>query len=343
MKFYQRIGMQMPIEGGIEQGWCVPPVCEIARIPALDLTGITMSGGDFNETQLSEAIAQDAVLNRICLVTREKQHGQTVVFLPSVATAQAAATVMATQYGLKAGVVYGKQDEEERRGIIADFRAGKLTVLVNCQVVAMGFDVPTVTTLILARPTRSRSFWLQCIGRATRPLRGTVDFLGSTPESRRAAIAASQKPCFRIIDMTDCSLDHRLITAVDMFCVAPKEVLTRAKALAAAVPEPATPDELLAEALAQIKAEEAAKAIEARRLRMSGQATGTVITTAVDLRATGKRCVGTYHNPLRGRYTGCILSELPIHYVQWAAQNGKLTPWIRTMFRREEVRRNARR
>jgi hypothetical protein len=169
-----------------------------------------------------------------------------------------------------------------------------------------------------------------------------VDFLGSTPESRRAAIAASAKPNFHIIDMTDCSLDHRLITAVDMFCEGPKEVLTRAKALAAVVPEPATPDELLAEALAQINAEEAAKRIEERRLRMSGQATGVVTTTAVDLRATGKRCVGTYRNPLRGKYTGCIMSELPIHYVAWAATNHSLTPWIRTMFRKEEGRRNAR-
>lgn len=340
MNFYESVVFSLNIQDGIERGWCVPPVCQISRVADLDLSGIRMVAGDFCQEQLAKAIEQDAVIHRVCVVTQQQAVGQTVVFLPSVASAKAAALIMRQQYSLNAGWVSGDQAEDERRETIQAFKAGELDILCNCQVVAVGFDVPATRTCIFARPTRSRIFWTQAIGRVTRPLAGVVDFAGSTPESRKAAIAASAKPVFRIIDMTDSSLDHRLITAVDEFVrTDDAEVIKKAKVIASEN-DAMTPDEILAEALRQQESERLAKEIEERRKQMQGVATGRLVTRDVDIAVTGKRSVGTYTNPLKGKYAGWKMSELPDHYVHWAAQ--EMTGWIRATFAKEKDRRARR-
>jgi hypothetical protein len=77
--------------------------------------------------------------------------------------------------------------------------------------------------------------------------------------------------------------------------------------------------------------------IEARRKLMQGRATGSVVGRDVDLQFTGVRCVGTYTNPLRGKYAGRKMSELPDHYVEWG--NRTLTGWVQKIFGKELVRR----
>lgn len=341
MNFYEALTFNYGIQQGIDDGYCVPPRCEIDRVADLDLTNIRIVNGDFNQQQLAAAIEQDAVLHRIAIVTKTRMVGQTVVFTPSVFSAKGAAQVMRQQYGMEAGWVSGEQPEEERREVIAAFKSGELKVLCNCQVVAVGFDVPATSTLILARPTRSRIFWLQAIGRATRPYPpGVIDFPGSTPESRKAAIAASVKPFFHIVDMTDASLDHRLITAVDEFVrTDDPEVKAKAKQIAAKTDTPLTPEELLIEALKQQEAEKLAKEIEERRKRMEGQATGRLVSRDVDLHYTGKRSVGTYTNPLKGKFAGQRMSDLPDYYVAWGEQ--KMSGWVQSLFRKEKERRRA--
>lgn len=342
MNFYETLTFNYGIQQGIEDGYCVPPRCEIDRVTDLDLSGIRIVNGDYNQQQLAAAVEQDAVLHRVAVVTKAKAVGQTVVFLPSVNAAKGAAQIIRQQYGLEAGWVSGEQPDDERREVIAAYKSGQLNVLCNCQVVAVGFDVPSTTTLILARPTRSRIFWLQAIGRATRPLPGVVDFPGSTAETRRAAIAASAKPFFLVVDMTDSSLDHRLITAVDEFVrTDDQELKAKAKKIAATANVPMTPDELLAEALKQQAAENLAKEIEERRKNMAGEATGRLVSRDVDLSHTGKRSVGTYTNPLKGKFAGYRMCDLPDYYLAWAEQ--KMTGWVQSMFRKERARRNAKR
>jgi superfamily II DNA or RNA helicase len=337
MDFYSESICNLDVQWAIANGWAVPPVCRIARVQSLDLSGITMSGGDFNQTQLQAEVEKEATLHRIALITKEEMDGQTVVFTPSVNSAKGVCHYLNNNYGIPAVYVYGTQDEEERNGNLRAFKTGQAKVLVNCQVVAVGFDFPPTATLILGRPTRSRSFWLQCIGRATRPLAGVVDYQGSSSDSRRQSIAASAKPRFKIVDCTDATLDHRLVTAVDMFCTGPKDVKEAVKKKAAA--EPLTQEEMEAEAQRELERQLAAQEIEARRQRMQGVAAGQVVGRDVDLAFTGKRSVGTYTNPLKGKYAGYRMADLPDFYVDWGARSMK--GWVRTLFVKEKNRRGC--
>jgi len=210
----------------------------------------------------------------------------------------------------------------------------------------VGFDYPPTATLILARPTRSRSFWLQCVGRATRPLPGVVDDPSLlTPADRIAAIARSDKPNFKIVDCTAGTLDHTVITSVDMFCTSDDEEVKKG-VREAAEKKPLTQEEIdaLAAAEAQKKAEKIANAklIEEMRRNTQGRGEGRIHGRDVDITWRGTRSVGTYNNPLKGKYAGYKLSELPDHYVHWAAGNEKLSGWIRAMFGKELGRRHGR-
>jgi superfamily II DNA or RNA helicase len=303
----------------------------------LDLSGIAIVGDDFKQSALADEMVKEANLQRICLITKEEMEGQTVVFTAGVAAAKGVCHYLNNNYGIPSVYVHGKQDEDERRENLRRFKTRDVQVLVNCQVVAVGFDYPPTATLILGRPTRSRSFWLQCIGRATRPLPGVVDFQGSTADLRRQRIAESAKPHFKIVDCTDASLDHRLVTAVDMFVQAGPEVVKEVKRRAAEAKAPLTEAELAA-----LRAEEEAKRklaleIEARRAATRGQASGSIRRREFDLES-GKRCVGTYFNPLKGKYAGMKMSELTNGYIHWACRDLR-EGWVKNLFRKERERR----
>jgi superfamily II DNA or RNA helicase len=311
-------------------------------VESLDLSGIKIVGGDFQQQALQAELNKEANIQRLCLITAEEQEGQTVLFTASVSSSKAAAHYLNNNYGIPAVYVYGTQPEEERREALRAFKSGEAKVLCNCQVVAVGFDYPPTATLILGRPTRSRSFWLQCVGRATRPLPGVVDFEGSTPDSRRAAVSASAKKHFKIVDCTTGSIDHSLVTSVDMFCPAADEEVKKAVKKAAA--ESKKP--LTAEEMADIAAKEAeriasAKAIEAMRKNTQGRGFGRVASQEIDITWKGKRPVGTYTNPLRGKYGGLKMSQLPDHYIRWACDAPSIGGWVKGLFCREWERRHG--
>lgn len=339
LDFYERMIGNRDIQWAIDNGWSVPPLCKLARVDSMDLSGVQVTGGDFNQGALGREMEKEANLHRIALITSEEMDGPTVVFTPSVNSAKGVAHYLNNNYEIPAVYVYGSQPEEERRDALAAFKSGRARVLCNCQVVAVGFDFPPTRTLVLGRPTRSRSFWLQCVGRATRPLPGTVDFAGGDPDSRRAAIAASEKRHFKIVDCTDATLDHRLITSVDMFCTADKEVRDAVKRGAA--DKPLTQEEMDALAQQELERRLAAQEIERRRLATVGRATGLVSSRQIDLAFGGKRCIGTYMNPLRGKYAGLRMNQLPDHYLEWACNNPGIKGWIKNNFLKERRRRNG--
>jgi superfamily II DNA or RNA helicase len=337
---YDEVICNFDLHWAIAHNWSVSPVCKIAKIDGLDLSGITITNGDFNQTQLQAAIDKEANLHRIAVIAEREREGQTVVFCPSVASSKGVCHYLTNNYGVPATYVYGTMPDDERSEALRKFKSGEVQVLVNCQVVAVGFDHPPTATLILGRPTRSRSFWLQCVGRATRPLAGVVDFPGSTIESRGQAIAGSKKPRFKIVDCTDETLNHRLVTAVDMFVDESDEIKQVIKSASASSPEPLSQEDLDRLAQAELERRKIAAEIEARRKLLTGRAKGSIREEHVDLSADPSARVGTYYNPLKGKYAGLKMSQLPDHYIHWACGDKvKLNGWVRNVFVRERSRR----
>lgn len=72
---------------------------------------------------------------------------------------------------LEIALVTGDCEKKYRRQLTDWFAEGDWTaqkILINCAVLTEGFDEPTVNTIFLARPTASKTLWLQCAGRGAR-------------------------------------------------------------------------------------------------------------------------------------------------------------------------------
>ena len=77
--------------------------------------------------------------------------------------------------GVAAEHIDAKTPIEERKRIIAEFQAGSVKVLCNCMIFTEGFDEPSASCLILARPTKLLTMYRQMVGRVLRPHPGKGD------------------------------------------------------------------------------------------------------------------------------------------------------------------------
>ena len=67
------------------------------------------------------------------------------------------------------GITISSKENEEK---IKQYRDGKLDVLINVNILTEGTDLPQTHTVFLTRPTISRVFMTQMVGRALRGEKG---------------------------------------------------------------------------------------------------------------------------------------------------------------------------
>lgn len=77
-----------------------------------------------------------------------------------------------SSHGINAVAIDCDTPKEERQELIAKFKAGEITVLVNVEIFTEGFDCPDVSFIQLARPTKSLALYLQQVGRGLRMVEG---------------------------------------------------------------------------------------------------------------------------------------------------------------------------
>lgn len=144
----------------------------------IDLDGVGISAGDFNNKQLGEAVDKDEITYNA--VREMCEHGRDrkcwLVFASSVANAEHI-TAMLHSFGVTASCVHSKiPDKENDRRIVA-FKNGEFTALVNMGKLTTGFDHPPIDLIGMLRPTLSPGLWVQMLGRGTRPAYGKTDCL----------------------------------------------------------------------------------------------------------------------------------------------------------------------
>lgn len=85
-----------------------------------------------------------------------------------------------------AAFVCSDTDTDERTAIVKEFKKGRIPVVANVNCLSVGFDYPELSTVVIARPTKSLRLWYQMAGRVVRPAPGKepwiVDMVGLTAE-----------------------------------------------------------------------------------------------------------------------------------------------------------------
>ena len=169
---FDSLAFEYKLTDAIKEGY----LCKIMAqtIPLqLDITSVTMSGGDYAVGDLGTAL--DPYLEQIAAEMAQRCKGRkTVVFLPLIKTSQKFRDLLNT-YGFRAAEVNGQSDD--RRQVLADFDAGKYNVLCNSMLLTEGWDCPSVDCVVVLRPTKVRSLYSQMVGRGTRLAPGKTDLL----------------------------------------------------------------------------------------------------------------------------------------------------------------------
>lgn len=155
----------------IKRGYLVQPKHYAPSIP--DLTGVRTVRGDYDADQLQEALDRKQLVGDI--VTnwmRLARDRRTIVFATGVRH-----SISLRDEFLKAGIqaahIDGNTPEAERDKIIRDLRKGLIQVICNFGVLTEGFDEPSLSACILARPTKNYGLYIQMAGRVLRPCEET--------------------------------------------------------------------------------------------------------------------------------------------------------------------------
>ena len=134
-------------------------VCDVS----IDLSKVSFSAGDFDSTQASESI--EPYLGRIADQVKEFGGKKTMIFLPLIKTSMLMRD-LCIERGLDAEHVDGNSSDREE--ILKRFAAKERGIICNAMLLTEGYDEPSIDTIVVLRPTRSRALYTQMIGRGTR-------------------------------------------------------------------------------------------------------------------------------------------------------------------------------
>lgn len=159
----------------IEQGFLVPYKVFAPYRP--DLKGVKISSGDYNRQQLEQRMDKSELVGDIVENWHKLAEGrQTIVFASGVEHSIHLAEAF-TRSGVPAMHLDGKTPIEDRDEIMRMVMGGDIQILCNCDVCTEGTDIPPVSCVVLARPTKSIVKYKQMVGRGMRPWEGKVDAL----------------------------------------------------------------------------------------------------------------------------------------------------------------------
>jgi superfamily II DNA or RNA helicase len=134
-----------------------------------DLSGVRVTGSDYNEGDLEEVMSRPAIIGNI--LEQWKLHASnlsTVVFASSIDHSEAL-TAQFCAAGVRAEHIDGTMGRRLREAILERVRIGQTQVISNVGVLTEGTDIPRLKCVILARPTMSLSLYIQEVGRVRRP------------------------------------------------------------------------------------------------------------------------------------------------------------------------------
>ena len=178
--FFESLAYEYTLPKAVREGYLCP--IKALTIPLkLDLTGVSVSAGDFQAGDLGTAL--DPYLEGVAAEMETHCKGRkTVVFLPLVRTSQKFRDLLNAR-GLRAAEVNGGSPDREE--VLADFAAGKYNVLCNSMLLTEGWDCPSGDCVVVLRPPRVGSLYCQMVGRGTRLFPGKdhlllLDFLWHT-------------------------------------------------------------------------------------------------------------------------------------------------------------------
>lgn len=167
------------------------PLRVIRRDVGFDVSELAVEGvNDYSTEDLAELLTPlvDRVAN---VILDEIMERKTIAYVPRIAVAQALATALQS-LGMAAEWISGADPDRDSK--MERFERDDIQVMCNADLLGEGNDIPGVSCIVDAYPTRSRARFAQRVGRGLRP---------DTPDCLLLCLSSN-------------SADHRLATPADL-------------------------------------------------------------------------------------------------------------------------------
>ncbi|HYG22742.1 MAG TPA: DEAD/DEAH box helicase [Verrucomicrobiae bacterium] len=174
--FYENVACEIKLLDLINQGFLSRIKIQMLPLP-IDLKNVGMArtenGSDYDKNQLHEAIEPylEAVARGI---VDHAMFRKTMVFLPLIKTSQKFVSIC-QDLGLNAEHIDGESEDRDEK--LKRFARGEFDILCNSALLTRGYDEPSIDCIVMLRPTKSISLYMQCVGRGTRICPGKEDLL----------------------------------------------------------------------------------------------------------------------------------------------------------------------
>ena len=171
LDIFKNVAHKLDLKTAVELDALVPVRC-IRIATNIDLRDVRINGFQYNALDLESKIQipgrNQLIVDTYCEYVKSKP---TVVFCMSVRHAQEMAGLFQAK-GIDARSISGSTKPAERKRILEQYESGKIPVLCACDLLNEGWDSPHTQVLFMARPTMSKTIYMQQLGRGMRKSEG---------------------------------------------------------------------------------------------------------------------------------------------------------------------------
>ena len=160
------------IEELIKEKVLVPAIYKPFFVHDFDHHDLDISTGDFPVEQLANAIINSSMIEYACRIylSERKQIKEKVIsawFCPDIVVAEKTLEAVKS-LDLSVELITAKTPLKKRLEILSNHESGKLECLISVGVLSEGWDNPNCNIIVHLRPTLSKVFWGQSVGRGLR-------------------------------------------------------------------------------------------------------------------------------------------------------------------------------
>jgi superfamily II DNA or RNA helicase len=171
LEIFKNVAHKLDLKTAVEMGELVPIRC-IRVKTNVDLSSVRINGIKYNSQDLESKLfvpeRNNVIVNTYLDYVKNRK---TVIFCASVKHAEEIAELL-KQQGIKAEAVSGSTENKKREKTLREYEYGDINVLCACDLLNEGWDSPRTEVLFMARPTMSKTIYLQQLGRGTRKYEG---------------------------------------------------------------------------------------------------------------------------------------------------------------------------
>lgn len=161
----------------VKQGYLVPPVYFAPSTVDVSNVAVSKSTKDYVVVDLERVINENKIVGNLVKTWKDfAQNRPTLIFAVSIAHSKHIEQ-MFNEAGIKTVHCDADSTDNERDGAIRLLETGAIQCITNVGIFCTGVDIPSVSCIMMARPTKSYSLFIQQAGRGTRPSKDKSDFL----------------------------------------------------------------------------------------------------------------------------------------------------------------------